>query len=131
MGDSPKSDIFWGILVSDDLPDELSEALPYEWGSLYLLRIGEVNLANSFLDNNEVAEKRSECLLEKHGSEHHYQYFVAIKASHLHGDWDLPIEIPADHLTVKAEWEKKLRSFCEVLGIPWADPKWYCVSSLS
>lgn len=142
MGERPQSDIFYGILLPEeyDLPIELSDALPYDWGTLYLSRSGEtLEDDDSFIKHQEEATKRSGCILAGYGSEHASEYFVAIQASHLHGDWDDALELSPTHFlpgaNVIAAWQTQLREFCRVLEIPFDfkehSPKWYCVSSLN
>lgn len=133
MGSDAKVDIFFGFVFeegSEKLPDEITEALSDgEWATMYLNRKKLPTQQYGF-QNEDVAEEHSGCIFNRWGWYENSTYFIGVKASHIHGDWEEPKTLDPAHFAVDtAPWIAQLKDFLQVLGIEWEDPKWQMVCS--
>lgn len=136
MGQSPQTDIFFGFLLTRDYDREMSEAEEVardaisegEWGAFYLRQKG-IPASRQHWEDDQASEV-SGCIIESHGYDGDPEYFVAVKASRLNGDWESPLVLDPSHFTIQTEWIEKLRDFCQTMHLPWSEPKWYSVSSM-
>lgn len=56
-------------------------------------------------------------------------YFVCLKRSHSYASRGYPSEVDPSLLTSITDEEiQEMKEFCEFLGIPWQEPKWYIAS---
>ena len=148
MGVSTEAILCWGLCDSDENhwvnlgrdwedPDNVedTEGDLEDWEEVYAIRMGLEALEPyeehkdkypPFWDAKNKLVKDSGCQIDYHCSDRCPMPFVAVSESLVSASRGYPVEVKS--LEVKPEWEAKLRRFCEVMGIKWAEPKWCLVS---
>lgn len=131
MSTSTDGILFWGIHF-----DEGEFEPGWEWEDAYAATKGVIKPTAPYEGNENIysaywAAKRDAvesagCLVDAHCSGEYPMFYVAVKASQTVNRRGYPEEIKS--LEVGADWEAKLRAFCEALGVPWSQPKWWLVS---
>ena len=134
MGNRPSADIFYGFATScndEDFIKQTEDFEPvyslYEWEEEFHRRINKPYPGWSKEPLPEIA--KTGCMIKHHGYSEEPGWFVCIIASHVDADWDAAQEISPEHFQIQADWEEKLRAFCELMDIKWSQPKWLLVSS--
>ena len=143
MGNYPSADIIYGFSCggSQDLIPRNEETYEteysiFEWEKEYYKRIGKEY--PGWRSPSHYTEAHPElleagCLMDSHGYSEDAGEFVAIAASHLHGDWDSETIIDPAHFAKTSEtisaWNEKLKKFCGIMGIKFQEPKWLMLCS--
>lgn len=152
MGQSTDALLFWGLCSDEEEchwrnigrdPDEAGYYRPdeededyFDWEPIYASKMGLDEPPDSYEDHKDeyrtYREKR-ESLIEEAG--------CSIRM-HCHDEFSMPLVAVSDSLTcanrgypkeiksmeVGEDWEAKLKKFCEIMGIKWAEPKWWLAS---
>lgn len=123
------------VEATDDDDDEDTDD-EEDWEEVYAVRMGlerppkpygeHKDKYPPFWDARNKLVKDSGCQIDNHCSDGCLMPFVAVSDSVVSASRGYPVEVKS--LEVKPEWEAKLRRFCEVMGIKWAEPKWWLVS---
>lgn len=62
-----------------------------------------------------------------HGYDGYTCHYVSIKETELRGSCGEATEVVADRRSQNINWDSQLREFCELMGIPFTQPKWWLV----
>lgn len=140
MMSDPKAILGWGFEIerwSDGTPDWLNEKdyEGLEWEDRYAdakgltpIDYGEPGY-DGYAKERAALVKLAGCVLFDHDEETG-PMLVAVAASVVKGDWDALTRVDIDGLAGlnPQQCEGWLRSFCEVLEIPWREPQWFLTS---
>ncbi len=55
--------------------------------------------------------------------------YVTHKDMNISCNWDGPTTIAPEQVTLKPEWREELQAFCELMNIPWQEPKMMIICS--
>jgi hypothetical protein len=50
---------------------------------------------------------------------------LCISESVIKGRWFAATEVDPANLIARPEWTERLKAFCDSIGMPWSEPKWY------
>jgi len=155
MGSRPDAVLAWGFEIhtySEDNPNWMDGEAPEQkahpgeslsWEEIYTMRKGLSYVGYSGPDYSQ--EKRAAWREEKErlislgdgqiaiNDEETGPSFVCVKSSYQTSDWEQLKELDLKHLAGMPveEMEQKLRAFCEVMGIPWKQPRWFLTATYS
>lgn len=124
MGMDVSADIIYGFPVGGEWTPESDEVVPEEGliediEAIYATKMG-VDPAEAWKHwRNAPAEIVSAGSLSGGCS----TQYLTLRAALIAGTWDGPTILSAEMMQVKPEWEQELRSFCELMGIPWQKPQ--------
>lgn len=125
--------LFYGIPITDeDIASQLTyhsfedeegnpvlgedgEQIEGEWDELYKLKTGDYPPSGLPFSVHKIDTNNTVVL--------------AVDNSYKSAWWAELIEIKS--LEIGPEWNKQLQDFCEIMGIPWQEPKWYLTSNMS
>ena len=155
MGDRPSFDLFFGIVFEDgedifdeekdssqgwvdeddqleeDESDEEPDTSHYGLMSRYLAAVGKPT-KSEYLAEEKFVELTG-CVIGSHGYEGGDGLFVAIKNTHIPGDWDSATVLNPEHMTDYENRHDKhvgqIRHVCDTLGMKFSEPKWQIVCS--
>ena len=123
MNDSTDAIIFWGIPLGRSKPECMTRE--FDWEENYYKAVTG-HYSQDYMAKIDVVEK-SDCRIHIHGCDNDPMYYVCVESSVLVACRGEEIEINTDHFTVVG-WERRLKAFCDALGIAWQEPKWFLVS---
>lgn len=135
MGQSTDGILFYGIHADEG---EWDEQLGDEWEEEYASKKGvpaptveydtaaHKALHQAFWDKKHDLTKAEPCAVDTHCSGECPMPYAFVKASKTRASRGYPQQITS--LAVQPEWDAQLRAFCETMGIPWQQPKWWLVS---
>lgn len=147
MGSRPSFDLFFGIVFEDgedvfdedkdsslgsgDESDEELDASHYGLMSRYLAAIGKPT-KSEYLAEEKFVELTG-CVIGSHGYEGGNGLFVAIKDTHITGDWDSATVLNPgymdDYGSRSIHYYSRLQHVCDTLGMKFSEPKWQIVCS--
>lgn len=125
MGMAARADIFYGFFSNDSLipfDEEKDDLLysPYAWEEEYTKRTGN-------------SASLATCIIGLHGYHEEPGEFVAIRQSHITGDWDTGTRLDPHHFLESVEdlgrMNDQLREFCQIMSIAYQDPGWWLLCS--
>lgn len=153
MGVSTNGILFYGIDLGEDFEYD-REALPFtdeqygvweedgkEWEDLWAalhgvfgpsVEYGEENkeVFHAYWDKKGELEKTSPCEVDLHCSYEYPIYYVALRGANFTAYRGSPEEVSLDFPDgmTKEEADAKIKEFCEKMGLPYSQPKWYLAS---
>lgn len=154
MGSSPSAELAWGFEIDpynennpswmDGESDE-QKAHPQDslsWDDIYSMRKGLYYVGYSEpydAEATRVWREQKKQLIERGdghveiNSEETGPSFVCVKSSYVTSCWEQLKTLDLAHLAGMPveEMEQKLRAFCEVMGIPWKEPRWFLTATYS
>lgn len=135
MGTSTDAVLFYGIHADEN---EWEDFIGEDWQETLASKFGvhepqvpyetpeQEMLFHDYWDKkDEICEKES-CAIDFHCSGEYPMPYAFVRASKTEACRGYPEEISG--LTVQPEWDQELKGFCELMGIPWTQPKWWLVS---
>jgi len=141
MGDSPSSDIFYGIssegggcdsLIPDDEEGDAMYSY-YDWQEEFYRRIEKEFPGDSYRKPYSPAIQKAGVIMGTHGYGGDPGHYIALIDSHLDGDWESKTILDPLHfqknLPTLVEWNEKLKAFCALMGIEFQKPEWLLLSS--
>lgn len=116
MGMYASGHLRYGIVIptwepQEELQDEDGDIIGDDWDYFF-----EVKTGNSAYRGSPVEISYMDDYSE--------EQVVFVTVSGFTADSE-PQEVDADLLTVKPEWDEQIRTFCEIMGIEYAQPKWF------
>jgi hypothetical protein len=81
-----------------------------------------------YWDKSRKARADEPCEIDRHCSDGHPIPYVCIRGTHVTANRGSPQAVTPEFLTVDPRWNDQLKSFCDLMGIPWEEPKWYIAS---
>jgi len=125
MGMSSDGILFWGITLKDgECPwdNDTFDYDTYEWQRWACQRLG-------FKDKEDLwsVEKDTGVVLGTHCSYDYPMYFIGVKDSVQTANRGYPVDAEFE---VGADWQEKLKEFCEALDIPVTNPRWILASRM-
>jgi hypothetical protein len=138
MGQSTDAYLFWGFSGEGEEEGEswIAEEFERDWESAYAAKRGLVEPTSSDFDSPEwKAYWRQQreliaacpCEIGSHCSSSYPIEFACITASFATARRGDPQEITS--IEVGPGWRDELMAFCELMGIPWQEPKWWLASN--
>lgn len=140
MGTSTDGILFFGI----DLGEDEDDSFPWQgedWEDFAADKLGVSRPEVPWEGNEDVFRKywkekaeaieALECEIGTHCSDSYPCYFVAPKKKVLVAARGYPLEVTKDFLDVdvrNTEISESLKNFCELMEIPWQEPKWHLAS---
>lgn len=138
MGQSTNAILFYGITFEDLDTEALAKQHgleEFDAEDAYAAKVGIERPSVPYSESEKGAwvdywrrkQDASPCEMDWHCSSEYPIYLACIKESKrvsLRGD---ETEIP-DGLTAKPEWVDQLRAYCDVMGLPYSQPRWLLVS---
>lgn len=138
MGTNTDAILFYGIHADADAWNEaLGEDL--DWKKKYVSVVHgrdeptvvcdmeNVEIWKSYWDFAAEKVKESYCEVDAHCSGDYQMPYVFVKESRVVANRGEPEQISS--LSVPAYWDYRIKEFCDVLGIPCEQPKWWLVSN--
>jgi hypothetical protein len=135
MGVSTDAILFWGITFEegadylDDIDDRAEEAeeedearevpRPEDRGDIRSPEWEEWR-------GRFWAWKKEQPTVGRHCSGDYPMYYVTVGGSERRASRGSAVEVTS--LEVEPGWGPKLKAYCERLGLPWSEPKWWLVS---
>lgn len=86
----------------------------------------EQRIQSEYWEKRRAICKAEPCALDIHCSYECQMPFAYIKASRITASRGYPEQVAS--LEVNPEWDANLKVFCDLMGIPWQQPKWWLVS---
>jgi hypothetical protein len=139
MGQSTDAYLFWGFnlpAAEDEGGEEIAE-LTEDWEERFAVAKGvplppeysdETKPAwHEFWEKKRALVKEAGCKVDSHCSCEYPTPFVTVEASFVRAWRGDPK--PITSIDVGADWEAKLRAFCETMGIKWQTPGWWLASN--
>jgi hypothetical protein len=144
MGVSTNAILFWGIELGEENPleedpdagaDDTDAAAMYALKKEGLKEPEEefshedekiLNLYKDYWDKRNKIHDAAGCEHDIHCSCDYPMHYAAVTESVTTARRGSPEEITS--LVEGHDWREKLRDYCETLGIPWQEPKWWLVS---
>ena len=135
MGQSTDAILFYGFHAEEGDWDEI---IGDDWEDAYAAKKGDPEpgvpydtaenkkLHSDFWNRKSKLVDAEPCEVGTHCSGDFPMPFVCVKASKTRACRGYPEEIKS--LDVGEDWKAILMAFCELLGIPWQEPKWWLVS---
>ena len=135
MGISSDAMLFYGFSAEDEgVWDDLEDM---EWEELYAEKKGikppEVAYSDAtraewsaYWDKTREARAAEPCEMACHCSDGCAIPYVYIKSTHVTASRGYPQEVKT--LEINPAWRGQLKAFCDLMGIPWQEPKWYIAS---
>ena len=143
MGQSTNGILFYGINLGENGDeftfDDEAEHYELDFETIYAAKHGLLEpegdyddlltrpLFKAYWDKKSSLLKSCPCEIDTYGSSDYPLYFVAVKAGKYLVHRGYTTEIP-DGLTAKPEWKEQIKAYCELMGLPYSDPKWLLVS---
>lgn len=148
MSVSTDAILFWGIPYGDEEIDRsifaakfnlVGDHDDYEWETIYASAVGIREPDEPWSDEPYARQKfiefweqkrwqyrASQCEVGTYSSYQYPMYFACVSASIIIARRGSHSEV--ESISVHPEWRGKLRNFCDILGLPWREPKWTMVS---
>jgi sulfatase maturation enzyme AslB (radical SAM superfamily) len=135
MGTSTDAILFYGFHADEG---EWDDFFGEEWENTFAAKVGTPEPVVGFDTEKHKAEhvafwrarkklvEAEPCEVDSHCSGECPMPYVCVKASKTKACRGYPQEIKS--LTVEPEWEIQLNKFCELMNIPWQEPRWWLVS---
>jgi len=125
MGMSTDGILFWGITFEEGECPWDNETFDYdrdEWERYACQRLG-------FKDKSELYDVEDEVgvTLGIHCSYDYPMYYLAVKDSEQTANRGYPVDAKFE---VGADWQEKMKEFCEALDIPVTNPRWILASRM-
>jgi len=147
MGTTTDAYLFYGFTIYDpeegegEMPpwmDDESDEGSLEWEDVLATKLGLSKPDGAYIDHEgeyrtywkergKLAEGAG-CVVDTHCSGEYPIYFVALKDKYFRASRGNPTEIDMGSMVITSMEKEKLRRFCELLEIPWQEPKWYLAS---
>jgi len=129
MGNCATAKMFWGFPVEDE---DVKEKLE-NWEKNYAAAKGvpepeggyDRDKYRAYLDKKTPVMKAGGCKVDYHGYEYGDDY-VCVSASEIAVDWGESRKLDPLY-AVDPDWTRKLKDFCDALGISCQEPGWYMV----
>lgn len=133
--------VFWGFVIPDDveLPWEAHDAAQWQdhFATVMELKPPEVAYEgneeeyHTYYDQMQAAVVEAGCEVDATGDHEWAERprFVHVTAGQIYASAPQVEPLDAGRLEVKPEWNAKLKSFCELMGIPFQEPGWYLTSA--
>lgn len=86
-----------------------------------------VDIYHDYWDAKRKALAAAPCEIDKYCSCDYPMLIACVKKSRYHASRGEAIEVQ-DGLKAKPEWDQQLKDFCELMKLPYSEPKWYLVS---
>jgi len=144
MGNSADAIVFFGIHFEEGAEGEWAwveepEKYGETWENFYADKVHKISppevpweedeeLYSSYWDEVRRVERLSPCVIGTHSSGECPMYYVALARTVESASWDEPAELGLSSLEVSDSELQQLKEFCEVMGLQWAEPKWYLAS---
>ena len=147
MGLDTSGILFYGILLDENLQVPWAEPeFEFEWEDCYLARIGFVEPPPEsdrswdrethsrwyeekyqlWKERRKAALSAASCSVDAYGMVSSEPcYYVALDAAHYEGSDRPPLELNPSQLQIPEDADETLRRFCETLGLPFQQPRWY------
>lgn len=135
MGESTDAIFFYGFHADEG---EWDDFLGKEWESTFAAKMGtpepdvdfdtedHKTLHVAFWEVRKKLVDAEPCEVDTHCSGECPMPYVSVKASKTKAWRGDPQEIKS--LAIDPEWNAQLKKFCELMSIPWQEPKWWLVS---
>jgi hypothetical protein len=145
MEESAAGILFYGYTIGDDddnvWPWQLDEDSDAgEWETFAAAKLGLKEPDVPWEGNEEVHsaywEKQRELVKTLECEVDYYCYmddpvrYVALMTKNKCVDWEEAEEVTTEFLSVNVMDVRKLKRFCELMEIPWQEPKWYLAGAL-
>lgn len=139
MGVNTNGILFYGIAYDEDLAvDALAPNFDGDFETLYAAKMGvhEPNveydkttepLFQKYWKERRKINEQSGCHVGVYCSGDYPMNFVWVNDGRYIANRGEAIEIP-DGLKAKPEWKDQIKTYCEVLNLPYSEPKWFLVS---
>lgn len=130
MGVSTDGILFYGIGLGEDSLDEYRENWTHEeWDEEFYKRAGSLLYpAEGYYEAQQEARKKWGVEIGIHCSYDYSMYYIALISHNHSASRGYPEEITPEMIAVPADADEKIRAFCELMGIPFEQPKWYLAS---
>lgn len=134
--------LFYGIAYGDrDDISKVAADCEGDFEKLYAHRMGITEPTEAYSKNDQSIRKKysdywaetskiiaeSSCEVSMYCSIDSPMYYVCIKEAHYVVNRGDEVEIP-DGLAAKIEWNQKLKDYCQLLDLPYQEPRWLLVS---
>jgi len=138
MGQSTDAILFYGLHAEEG---EWSDYTGDDWEETFaakkaLLKPPKVeynkktaDLFKSYWKMKQQIVTAEPCTISSHCSRDCPMPFVAVSASIKRAYRGDPVQISLDLICINTNWKDQLYKFCELMGIPWQEPKWWLVSN--
>lgn len=143
MGQSTDAILFYGFHADEGEWDEFigigdeEEDGSTDWEDAFAAKKGTAAPTVEYESNEELFSAYWEakrklieaepCEVDSHCSCDCPMPFVCVKKSKTTAWRGSPAEITS--IAVESTWNEQLRTFCELMGIPWQKPRWWMVSN--
>ena len=149
MGQSTDGILFYGIAYGEDLQmDELAtfhglgeDGFDGDFDLLYANKMGVTGPTEEYTRNDKAIQdkysaywdakreicKQGGCEVGTYCSSDYPMYYVCVKAGQYAVSRGSETEVP-NGLHFEPHWNEMLQKYCELMGLPYSEPKWLLVS---
>lgn len=130
MGTSTDAILFYGFSAEDE--GDWDKRLEDDWTDTFAAHKGVLSPDSGNDAFNAYWSKKSQllaaepCEIDQHCSGAHPISFVYIAESKITASRGDAKEVGT--IWIGERWRDQLKEFCNLMGIPWQEPKWYLVS---
>lgn len=143
MGNSADADVIYGFVIggegypgddpfSSDWEERYADACGYPEPTIPYESSSQAKAEHrAYWDKKHDLVEAAKCEVVSEGSmsDGYTTEYVTHRGPLTRCSWDSPTELDLQKITPKPEWDKELREFCDVLGIPWQQPKLMIICS--